>query len=144
MASENFPRVRVVHPEGGALMTKQSMAAETDINQIVARHVAHGAPFFEDGRATYGDFTGVDSYHEALNSLNRAQDDFAKLPASIRDHVGNDPGEFLEMVFNPARRQELVDLGLVEAAVPVAAPATPEEPIAGAVGAPGGAVAGAP
>lgn len=138
-------RVRVVHPEGGPLMTKQAQALETDINQIVARHVAHGAPFFEDGRATYGDFFGVGDYHSALDRLKLAQDEFSRLPAAVRDHCKNDPGEFLAMVYDPARRVELEKLGLVEAAVPAAAPVG-ELPAAGAPapapGAPGGTVAG--
>lgn len=141
-------RVRVVHPEGGRLMTKQAQAMDTDINAIVARHVAHGAPFFPDGRATYGDFSGVGDYHSALNRLKSAQDEFGQLPAAVRDHCRNDPGEFLSMVYDPERRPELEKLGLVEAAVPAAAPraelAAPAAPVAPVVGpgAPPGTVAG--
>lgn len=121
-------RVRVVHPEGGRLLVKQSMAMESDINQIVARHVAHGVPFLPGDRATYGDFSNFDGYHAALNDVMRAQDEFAKLPAAIREHCRNDPGEFLQMVYDPARRAELEKLGLVEAAAPQAAP--PADPSA--------------
>lgn len=121
-------RVRVVAEVGGVSMTKQSMASDTDINQIVARHVAHDAPFFVDGRATYGDFTGVLDYHGALTAVMRAQDEFMALPAAVREHCKNDPGEFLSMVYDPGRRPELEKLGLVEAAVPAAA--VIEEPVA--------------
>lgn len=120
-----IPRVPVVTMPGGPSLTKQSMAAETDINQIVARHIAHDAPFFADGRASYGDFFGAGDYHASLNAVMQAQDEFMKLPAAVRDHCKNDPGEFLQMVYDPARRDELVKLGLVEAAVPAAAPAVP-------------------
>lgn len=121
-----FPeRVEVLKMPGGPSMTKQSMAAETDINQIVARHIAHDAPFFADGRAAYGDFFGHGDYHASLNAVMQAQDEFMKLPAAVRDHCENDPGKFLELVYDPARRDELVKLGLVDAAVPAAAPVVP-------------------
>lgn len=140
MSEERAPRVKVLAPGGGRKMTKQSMAAETDINQIVARHVAHGTPFFPDGRASYGDFTGIGDYHGCLNAVTRAQDDFMRLPAAVRDHCKNDPGEFLSLVFDVDRREELVKLGLVEAAIPAAAPAAPAPipagPVAGVPGAP--------
>lgn len=126
MVDFEFPeRVPVLTMPGGPSMTKQSMAAETDINAIVARHIAHDAPFFVDGRASYGDFFGSGDYHASLNAVMQAQEEFLKLPAAVRDHCQNDPGEFLQMVYDPARRDELVKLGLVEAAVPAAAPAAP-------------------
>lgn len=123
-------RVRVLAPEGGPVLTKQSMAAETDINQIVARHIAHKLPFYADGRASYGDFTGAVDYHTALNALVSAQEEFAKLPAAVRDHCENDPGEFLDMVMDPGRRDELVALGLVPEAIPASAPVVPAVPAA--------------
>lgn len=122
-------RIRVVADVGGPSLTKQSMAAETDINSIVARHIAHDAPFFVDGRATYGDFSGFDDYHGSLNAVMRAQEEFMKLPAAVREHCDNDPGEFLQMVYDPARRDELVALGLSPAAVPAAAPVAAPAPI---------------
>lgn len=119
-------RVRVIAEVGGPSLTKQSMAAETDINQIVARHIAHDAPFFADGRATYGDFFGFGDYHASLDAVMQAQEEFAKLPAAVREHSENDPGKFLAMVYDPSRRDELVKLGLLPAAVPAAAPAVPD------------------
>lgn len=129
-------RIRVVQPEGGRLMTKQSMAMESDINQIVARHVAHGTPFFQSGNATYGDFSGALDYHGSLNAVLRAQSEFERLPAAIREHCRNDPGEFLDLVYDPARREELVKLGLVESAIPAGAPAPAPDPEAAAAGSP--------
>lgn len=114
-----------IHPSGGPVMTKQSMAAETDINNIVARHIAHDAPFFDGGRAVYGDFTGAQDYHASLNRLIQAQDEFSRLPASVRDFCDNDPGKFLDLVMDEKRRPELVKLGLVPEAVPAVAVADP-------------------
>lgn len=136
MAENRVERVGAIHPEGGRVMVKQSMAAETDINAVVARHVAHRIPFSMDARATYGDFSTIGDYQSALDRVMAAKADFMMLPAAVRDHCENDPGRFLELVFDPGKRGELEALGLVEAAAPEAAP---EADPKGAP-APGGAV----
>lgn len=109
-------RKRVTHPEGGRVLTKQSMAAETDVNAIMARHVAHGTGVLHvnHAAATYGDFSSGLDYASALNQIMGAQRDFERLPAEVRAHVENDPGKFLAMVFDPERRDELEGLGLVD------------------------------
>lgn len=117
-------RVRVTAPEGGRVMVKQSMAAETDINAIVARHVAHGVPL-PVGAPSYGDFSSSLDYHSALNSLIAAQDEFSRLPASVRDYCQNDPGMFLDLVHDESRLAEMAKLGLVPELVP-AKPVVPD------------------
>lgn len=126
-------RNRVVAASGGRAMTKQSMALETDVNSIVARHVAHRVPFFPDGAASYGDFSSGLDYHSALNALNAARSEFGKLPAAVRSHCENDPGKFLDMVMDPARRDELVKLGLVPEAIPAPKAPDPVPPVVPAV-----------
>lgn len=119
-------RIRVVAPEGGRVMTKQSMALETDVNHILARWIHHGTPPNGNGSAPrYGDFSNFDSYHAALDLVMEAQSEFGRLPAHVRDHVDNDPGKFLDMVFDPGRRDELVALKLAPELVPEAARAAP-------------------
>lgn len=114
-------------------MVKQSLANESDINTIMSRWVAHGQlPRGNQQPPTYGDFSSGLDFLESLNAVHRAQDEFNKLPAHIREHCRNDPGEFLEMVYDPERRDELIELGLVEDAIPDGAkpvpPAPPQEP----------------
>lgn len=112
-------RARVSHPTGGRSRTKQSDALESDINKIINKFVAHihvpepGAPL-----PTYGDFSNVDDYHASMNKVRSAQQEFANLPAAVRHHVNNDPGEFLNLVHDPERIGELEELGLVEAQKP--------------------------
>jgi len=123
-------RKRVYQPEGGDLMTKQSQALETDVNAIVARHIAHNIPLPVDGRpARYGDFASGMDFHEAMNRVAEAEQSFENLPAHVRLHCHNDPGEFLDLVFNPDRADELVKLKLLpeQTPQPPAAPA-PAEP----------------
>lgn len=115
-------RKRVTHPEGGKLMTKQSMAAETDVNHIMQRWIAHGiAPLAGGKQPAYGDFSNSIDFHSALNQVMEAQDEFQRLPAHIRDHCHNDPGEFLDLVYDQTRQPELIALGLKPDTVPVAA-----------------------
>lgn len=112
-------RRKVAHPEGGPLMTKQSMAAETDINQIMKRWIAHGVPPLSGNRVgTYGDFSRAPDFQTALNMVREAEEQFDQLPAHIRKHCRNDPAEFLAMVYDPDRQAELVKLGLKPEQVP--------------------------
>lgn len=116
---------RVTHPEGGRVRTKQGDALDTDINKIINRFVAHlHAPDPNAPLPTYGDFSNIGDYHTALNKVTEAQTNFNALPSAVRDHVDNDPGEFLKLVFDPDRIGELEELGLV----PEQTPAEPEEP----------------
>lgn len=125
---------RVTAPEGGPLLTKQSMAAATDVNAIVARHIAHGLPLpnGSDRQFNYGDFSSFEDLHTSMNRVKAAEVDFMALPSAVRDHCNNDPREFLRLVFDPARRGELEKLGLVERLAPEAAPPA-EKPVIPAV-----------
>lgn len=115
---------RVVQPEGGRLMTKQSQALETDVNQIVARHIATKTPL-PTGPLQYGDFTNAMDFHGALTRIREAELQFNRLPAHIRRHCNNDPGQYLDLVFDPDRVGELELLGLVDAQKPEAAQPAP-------------------
>ncbi len=108
-------RERVCHPEGGELRTKRGLRDQTDINRIMDRWLKHGTSVahLNPNVATYGDFSSGLDYREALTAVKAAEADFAALPAQVRAHVGNDPGEFLQMIFDPERRDELEGLGLV-------------------------------
>ncbi len=101
-------------------MTKQSDALETDVNAIMARFVSHGEIPASRGQPQYGDFSNVDDYTTAMNKVKDAQRQFDELPASVRAHVDNDPGKFLDMVYDPTRIKELEELGLVERQKPEA------------------------
>ncbi len=119
-AKELLARKRVYHPSGGPVMTKQSMRDETDVNLIMDRWLKQGAAVahLNRGQAMWGDFSSGVDYQGALNAISEAQRDFAALPAEVRSHVDNDPGKFLELVFDPDRREELERLGLVAVQVP--------------------------
>lgn len=115
---------RVTHPSGGKSRTKQADALETDVNKIVARYRNTGHIPNDGRQPQYGDFSNVGSYLDAMNRVREAQAQFDDLPAHVRAHVDNDPAKFLDMVYDPERRTEWEELGLVEEQTP---PDTPPE-----------------
>lgn len=117
-------RKRVTVREGGELMTKQAPKAETDINEILRGWLVNRGPVPGNGREPrYGDFTGLGDYHQAVEQIRTAEEEFSKLPSKVRDRCKNDPGEFLAIVFSPERTEEfeeLRSLGLAEHELPMA------------------------
>jgi len=112
------PGISVKHRAGGRVMVKSAPAEAADINSIMRRYVAHGQVFGPGHEARYGDFSGVSDYHDALNRVKAAQAEFESLPLEVRNRSENDPGKFLEMVYDPERQAELVELGLFPEQVP--------------------------
>lgn len=127
------PRVRVLSDTEGPSLTKQAEAETTDINLIVARHMRHDVPFYPDGRARYGDFSGSSDFHAIVDRVKAAQDSFDRLPPEVRKACANDPGMFLDMLGSAEGVTELGKLGLLEVQVPAdkaakGEPASPDAP----------------
>lgn len=107
----------------GAGRTKQSFAEEADINVLI-RRFGIGGPFPQGVRMpTYGDFTGVTDYQQALNAIGQADRSFMALPAHVRSRFGNDPGAFVAFCSDEANREEAIKLGLVPPPPEAAKPA---------------------
>jgi len=121
-------RVAVRHPEGGRVMTKAAEQESSDINVIMRRWKVSGVAPVTGQSPRYGDFASGLEYHEAMNRVRQASEDFDALPSDVRSHVRNDPGEFLDMVFDPERVDELVQLGLVTERNPAVTPEPESEP----------------
>jgi len=93
-------------------LAQQHMKDESDINTIVTRFgLGYKAPVGLR-MPQFGDFTGIGDYQEALVALQRAQDDFMKLPASVRSTFGNDPGAFVDFAADPANLPRFAEMGL--------------------------------
>lgn len=103
-------------------MTKQSFADECDINKIMERYEKSGV--MPEGRRMYefGDAISEYSYQESLNAVIFADQQFAELPARLRDRFGNDPVQLLKFLEDPKNRDEAVELGLVDAPSPAPEP----------------------
>lgn len=129
-------RLRVVHPEGGRLMTKQAPKDETNANVIMEKWIQQGQfPRGPAGTPMYGDFSSGLSYQECLDRVSQAQIEFQALPSRVRTACKNDPAEFLEMCSDPGKLEELRALGLAEADEPerivkveITNPVVPAEP----------------
>ena len=104
-------------------MTIQSAADETDINVMIARYQKtgsfHGSTNMPTVRPDFGDFIDVPDYQNAMNILIQAQDQFAALPANIRDRFANSPEKYLEFLSDSSNKEEAINLGLVNVPVGV-------------------------
>ncbi len=108
-------RVSVSASEGGR--TKQSFQFDADPNTLMRQFVKTGKKeILEQTQsvAQYGDFSEIPDFFTALIQVQQCTEEFNELPVNIRVHVNNSPAEFLDLVSDPDRHAECVDLGLFE------------------------------
>lgn len=127
MAEEIEEHRRVSHPGGGESRTKQADAQDADINNLVARYMRTGQTRGTSELPRYGDFSSGLDFHAVLMRIREAQDQFMDLPAPVRRLCDNDPGKFLDMVFEETGEglKHLVEAGFA----PELAPPPEEEPV---------------
>lgn len=105
----------------------QAEAAACDINRIMDRYSKTGQlPDLIRSDARYGDFTSVPDFHEAMDIVIRAEEQFAALDARVRDRFENDPAKMLAFCSDPKNSEAMIELGL-------ALPKKAVEPSAGPV-----------
>lgn len=112
--------------------TIQSQRDECDINLILKRHAKTGEALPYSALA-YGDFSNVQDYQSAMNSIIAAQASFDSLPARTRDRMRNDPAELIRFMDDPNNYDEAVTLGLINSPgkpAEQAAPAPTGDPVA--------------
>lgn len=96
----------------GVSLTKQSDAADADINVIVKRFGVTGQLPLVDMPPLNTDFEMNLNFHEAQNMLIAARLSFAALPAEIRAKFNNDPRLFVDFASDSRNIPELVKLGV--------------------------------
>lgn len=95
-ASAELPRVSI-HFDQDEKMTHDDMKDATDINNIVRDFAKTGAiPVGAATQPTFGDFTALTSYEEALTFIRDAEMQFMDLPAKERAEYDNDPAKWVE------------------------------------------------
>lgn len=95
-------------------LTQQQFKEECDINLILARFTRTGViDSVAAGQAIYGDFSNVQDYQTAQNSLLAAQQAFDSLDSSVRKRFNNNPAELLAFMDNPDNAAEAFELGLI-------------------------------
>lgn len=93
---------------------QQQFKDECDINAIMRRYETTGRIDWLNSRdPEWGDFTGIPSYHDALEAVRRAQEDFDEMPAKLRDEFDNDPAKFVAFMQDEKNYDRAVELGLV-------------------------------
>lgn len=76
----------------------QSHKGDADINTIVRRFGVTGQPLVPAEGLVFGDFSTVDSMHDALQLVTQAREQFEKLPAEVQLEFENDPRKFWDFV----------------------------------------------
>ena len=94
-------------------MTHQSFQEECDINTLIMRFGLGGALPVGQRAPTYGDFSGVSDYQQALNAIISADEAFMTMPANVRARFQNDAAQFVDFCSKEENREEAVKLGLV-------------------------------
>lgn len=129
-------RLRVQFVPEGVSRTEQSHRDEVNINSIMARYHRSGLLPTYGRFPTYGDFSATGTYHEAMNQVLAAQDEFGRLPSAVRKRFQNDPGKLIDFLSDPGNLEEAVELGLVERPEP--APVAVPKPVSPPAAADGG------
>jgi len=132
--AEKKPRVNFTNQKS---MTNQADMDSADINKIMAKYEKTGVLIDQLGierKPSYGDFSEVPSYHEALSAVRRIEVAFNTQPAYIRNRFNNDPQELMSFLEDPNNRAEAIKLGIITEekqadAVPAPAPGTDGKPI---------------
>nr|QJB19239.1 MAG: internal scaffolding protein [Microvirus sp.] len=132
---------------------KQQFKDDCDVNFIVRNHVRNGTlkQLVEADPRAFLDVSEVPDYQNALEIIRESGEQFALLPATVREKFSNDPAQFLEFAGNPANLREMVHMGLATEEVLENAPIAPStaskevvlEPTSGKNKAPAGNPAGA-
>lgn len=116
-------------PDNGKSMTRQSHAAECDINNIMKRFQKDGVvTHFNKHGEQYGDITGQD-FTSAMQTIAKGRSMFEELPSSARERFNHDPAVFLEFVNNPKNHPEMVELGLAKGLLENPAPSQLASPV---------------
>jgi len=106
-------RHRFTTPVGKESKTKQSFADECDINKIVARYRDQGIwDSLAKRTPTYGDFSGAEDLHTAMNITIAAQAEFDALPSAVRNLCQNNPENLLRGLADEDMTAELAEAGL--------------------------------
>lgn len=99
--------------EGDPGLTDQSQARDCDVNVIVERFMKTGQlPQMIAGNPEYGQFDSATDYHEAMNTVLKAQEQFDALDARVRARFENDPEKFLAFATDNKNKEEMEKLGL--------------------------------
>lgn len=102
-------------------LTRQSEAAHTDINLIMAQYERTGTLPMGALQGMYEDVSEVGDFRTMLEAVREGEEAFASLTATQRAAFDNDPAKLLDAFGDPNARGKLEELGLIEKAQAAAA-----------------------
>lgn len=106
-------RRRVTMPDRGLpSRTRQAPLEECDINHLMKKYRESGIP--PQHQQLFQDVSDAVDYQEAHDLVLHAQEQFAVLPALVRDRFHNRPELFLKFASDPKNAREMVNLGLAQ------------------------------
>lgn len=128
MLTSIHPRNRVFAMHSDKLSTKQAHKKECDIHEILKQYQKTGIiNHIQSRQAEFADLPAAMDYQEAIEIVRTAQEGFSELPSKVRERFANDPFNLLAALNDPGMRDELVELGILNA--PAAAPAPQAAPV---------------
>lgn len=121
-----MPGKHAIHFDEDEGRTQQYHKDACDVNNIVNRYNDTGViTHLAKKEGKYG-FATAQTFSEAAFIVADAKSAFAQQPATIRRHFDNDVAKYLDAAQDPNRRDEFVELGLLEALTPEAQPTATE------------------
>lgn len=96
-------------------LAQQQFADESDPNKIIEQFArTRDQSLLNVRNPQFGDFTGVNDFHSAMNAVLDAEESFMTLDANLRARFDNDPGKLLDFMSKSENYDECVKLGLFE------------------------------
>lgn len=124
--TSQFDVERVRTEVGSEVLTKQSFADDTDINNIMRKYEKTGIlPDLSQKQYDFMDVSSGFDYHECANRIHEVDGIFMALPAQIRSQFDNDAGQFLNFIADPLNKETMALMGLSEAKAVVIPPIEP-------------------
>lgn len=123
------------HPRGQS-MTKQADTEKADMNRILSRASSTGLLPQRVAQPLSGEIPDIESFHDAMNLIVNANNQFMALPVAIREEFRHSPEAFLDFARNPENAEKMVTMGLAQKKAPdapqpvfvVNSPATTQTP----------------
>lgn len=97
---------------GEEIRVEQSHKDEVNINNIIRKHgIDMIAKTASVTQLQYWDGDPNNDFTEAMNKIAQGTQTFESLPSDIRKQFHNDPTEYMDYVFNPENRDDLIERG---------------------------------
>jgi len=95
--------------------TRQEDLESSDINNIIKRYWKTKELPVDGREYFFADVSEMPDYQTALHMIEHGKEAFSHVKPDIRARFDNDAAKFLDFTSDPANRDELVDMGLLDA-----------------------------